>query len=92
LNLIVGSIRGVPCNKNANDASAIRVGAAVIVAVVVFGAYYKPGLRPKTQRRVPSGLRQIVSIPSGGAIGIASSNGTSSPSTIQPDAVDEVRV
>ena len=28
----------------------------------------------------------------GGAIGMASSNGTSSPSIIQPDAVDDVRV
>jgi hypothetical protein len=53
---------------------------------------YKPGFKPKTQRRVPSGRRHIVSWPSGGAIGIASSKGTSSPSIIQPLAVDEVRI
>lgn len=51
-----------------------------------------PGFNPKTQRRVPSGRRHIVNWPSGGATGIASSNGTSSPSIIQPVAVEDVRV
>lgn len=52
---------------------------------------YRPGFKPKTQRRVPSGRRHIVTWPSGGATGIASSNGTNSPSIIQPLAVDDVR-
>jgi hypothetical protein len=52
---------------------------------------HRPGFKPKTQRRVPSGRRHIVTWPSGGATGIASSNGTNSPSIIQPLAVDDVR-
>lgn len=34
---------------------------------------YSPGLRPNTQRRDPSGRRHMVTWPSGGATGIASS-------------------
>jgi hypothetical protein len=65
----------------------------------IFGAcpqsnrsFYKPGFNPNTQRRDPSGRRHIVTWPSGGATGIASSNGTSSPSIIQPLEVDDARV
>jgi hypothetical protein len=53
---------------------------------------YRPGFKPNTQRRDPSGRRHIVTWPSGGATGIASSKGTNSPSIIQPLAVDDVRV
>ena len=59
---------------------------------VALKVFYRPGFRPNTQRLDPSGRRQMVTWPSGGATGIASSKGTNSPSIIQPLAVDEVRV
>src|SRR5262249_41215439 len=54
--------------------------------------FYRPGFKPNTQRLDPSGRRQMVTWPSGGATGIASSNGTNSPSIIQPVVVDDARV
>src|SRR5262249_21865523 len=53
---------------------------------------YRPGFKPNTQRLDPSGRRQMVTWPSGGATGIASSNGTNSPSIIQPVVADDARV
>ena len=54
--------------------------------------FQSPGFKPNTQRRDPSGRRQIVTWPLGGGTGIASSNGTSSPSIIQPFEVDDARI